>query len=153
MNIDLKEMLFKYKEDRDRVINPRVDSWWKKDSGISKVSIDQLNNRAALIYAAIALLPLIYFVGTQNSWSAWFSSSSWWVRVLILALWTLVALLPNAWLWVHSSAFLEWATVRYKDCPGLKAIEAERFKLHAEFAKSLWAGVLALYGASILGLK
>lgn len=145
----MKDFLFACSRHRDQ---NSPDSWWDKPSGLG-MSINALNAVAAACYLVLALAPLAYVVvcnpGLTNA-----AKDDKCLRLGIFAYVAAVALLPTMWQWVHASAFFEWANARF--APGSadkKPIEAERFRLNTEYARTLWAGVLALYGASFLGVR
>jgi hypothetical protein len=148
MNLD--QILFAYLDHRD----PKSEylSWWDKPSGVLGLSIDHLNLIAAAVYFLLAVVPLAYMV-VKGKLLPSVQDGQDYKRLLIFSYLGLVALLPTMWQWVHASAFFDWVNVRFACDDAAKRIEVEHFNRHAEFAKSLWAGVLALYGASFLSAK
>jgi hypothetical protein len=52
-------------------------------------------------------------------------------------------------LWLEASAFLDWSAKKYK-CETERKEERERFKIHADSAKAVWAGVVTLYAGALL---
>ncbi|HZF11285.1 MAG TPA: hypothetical protein VFE33_21035 [Thermoanaerobaculia bacterium] len=124
----------------------KCDNWDRKDWWDEGVGRN--DNIAAIVYLALSLGPLIVYAksGIGRDWLA----CPGWPRAGVLLYGFLVVTVgPLWWLWVEASAFFDWSAKKYTNATELKE-ERDRFKLHSDSARSLWASVIALYAGALL---
>lgn len=152
MNI-IRECIFKSR-DVDR------KSWW--DNGVGRN-----DNIAAAIYLALSLVPLFNYAFT-GAGREWLDCPGWPRVGALLYGFIFVTAAPLLWLWIEASTFFDWSAKKYgivQDAlpsdPSERAAEIkgaetrlkeerDRFKLHSDSARSLWAAVIALYAGALL---
>ncbi|HSS79317.1 MAG TPA: hypothetical protein VLV54_21530 [Thermoanaerobaculia bacterium] len=120
-------------------VDSRKD-WWDGSTGRKDLW-------ASVIYLVLSLGPLLWFAYFDIC-RDWFSKPGL-PRLLILAYGTFLSLAPHIWLWLEASAFLDWSTMKYTD-ELERNEERERFKINADSARAVWAGVVALYAGVLL---
>ncbi len=121
--------------------NVAREDWWTGRTGYT-------DGLASTLYLLASFLPLILFAFCGLPSRKWLETPGA-TRLAVLAYGALVSVLPHVWLWVEASAFFDWSAARYRD-PVDRTRERERFKLHADAAKTLWTSVIALYAAALL---
>ena len=128
------------------------DSWWNGRTQYVDVG-------ATLVYLVFCLAPLFAFAVCDFG-RTWLAAPGW-TRGVVVLYGAVISLAPSLWLWIESAAFFDWSAAKYAYPPGavdavIKTKDArlkearERFKVHTDGTKAIWAGVIALYAGALL---
>lgn len=105
-------------------------------------------NFAVAIAFIMMVVPVLYKVVLYGS-ASWAKASMGW-RSYFLFVGILLTAGPVLWNWWESTRFYEWVYWRFPKDKDTRDREITIFNMHSGYAKSLWAGVLALIAAAIL---
>ena len=117
------------------------EDWWNGRTG-------RTARWAWALYLLATLLPLILFAVCGLPFEKWHDASIA-TRLFLLIYGGLVSTMPHVYMWVEAAAFFDWSAVRYPDSLE-HTRECQRFKMHSDGAKALWASIMVLYAAVLL---